>query len=144
MYDRKHLEKMLSINGIAPNASEEEVRKTLREARYRDEEVDQALAVLRGEAIATSDIAAGAAKLLTTDQTLSPADISRLLGIEVVLPKRATDQAPMPHPANLWKQRLVISLLSLLLAFIGLGLAMYLLKVGIFHPVSAYASFQLW
>ncbi len=140
MFDRKHLERILKINGASVSASDDEIRVVLRSAHYGDDEIVSALTVLRGGAD-PSTTGSGIHKLMHTDQVLSSKEISRLLGIDVVLPvtKRRRLHALTEMPTNV--QRFVIVLLSIVVAITGLGLAMYLLEFGVFHATAAIVPY---
>lgn len=133
MYDRKHIERVLKINGLTPEAGDEEIRAVLLAARYRDDEVDQAVRVLReNAALEDARDAKLVHKIMRTDSGLSASEVSKLLGIDVpvqalVTPERERlNRFTGVHVA-------VIAILSLLIAGIGLGLAMYAQGFGVFY-----------
>lgn len=138
MYDRKYIERVLTVNGLTVESSDEQIRSMLSSARYRDEEVEQALQVLRGNYVASGTTATDsvAQKILRTDSSLSPSEVSRLLGIDVSVqnltqPQKQKDgQLTGTHIA-------MIVLLSLLVATIGLGIAMYAHGFGVFYYEAA-------
>ncbi len=142
MLDRTHLERVLKINGVSPTAADEEIRAVLLSARYRDDEVSMALLVLRENVDTKGTRVDSLQKIMRSDQMLSAKEISSLLGIEVSVPAigRPKEQ---PAPASvLIGQRLAIAILSLLIALIGIGLAMYVEEFGVFHASAAITPYE--
>ena len=142
MLDRTHLERVLKINGVSPTADDEEIRAVLLSARYRDDEVSMALLVLRENVNTIATRVDGLQKLMRSDQSLSAKEISSLLGIEVLVP---TISRPKEQPASASVsigQHLAIATLSLLIALIGIGLAMYVEEFGVFHASAAIMPYE--
>ena len=71
MLDRTHLERVLKINGVSPTAADEEIRAVLLSARYRDDEVNMALLVLRENVDTKAARVDSLQKLMRSDQLLS-------------------------------------------------------------------------
>lgn len=142
MLDRKHLERILKINGVSATAADEEIRAVLLSAHYRAEEVDMALMVLRENIETKATRVDSLHKLVRTDDSLSAKEISKLLGIEVAIPVLHRQRNQPQSTAGLMAQRLVIALLSTVIAIIGLGLAMYLLEFGVFHATAAITPYD--
>lgn len=141
MYDRKHIERVLKINGLTLEASDEEVRAVLLGARYRDDEVDQALQVLRENTILdNAESAKLAHKIMRTDRGLSAGEVSRLLGIDVPVPALTTPQREQQNRFTT-THLAVITVLSLLVAGIGLGLAMYAQGFGVFYNEASVTTY---
>lgn len=144
MFDRKHIERILKINGVSLPAPDEEIRSVLLGARYRDEEVDMALMVLK-ETITQSDQSADSLqKLIRTDQSLSAKEISKLLGIEVTLTPKSEMRKSPSSPQLTLGHHIVIWLLAAIIGVFGILLAMYVLEFGIFHPSSAILFYEAW
>ncbi len=142
MLDRKHLERILKINGVSPTAADEEIRSVLLSAHYRNEEVEMALMVLRENLDTKATRVDSLHKLMRTDQTLSAKEISKLLGIEIALPVvRRGAQARSLSPSST-AERIVVAILSVVVALIGLGLAMYVLEFGVFHATAAVLPYD--
>ena len=47
MIERKHIEQLLKLNGLAPTSHDEEIKSVLLSARYKEDEVDTAILILR-------------------------------------------------------------------------------------------------
>jgi hypothetical protein len=141
MTDRNHLERLLRINGVVLPAPDDSVRAVLASAHFNESEIRAALVVLQStvptkESQPSSE---GAQKLLHTDQRLSAREISQLLGIDVVIPVHTKRQ---PKPERMPPQIMVtIAVLSVLVAFIGVGLAMFFMEVGVFHATAASSTY---
>lgn len=83
MFDRKQLERILTVNGVSPTEPDEVIRELLISARYNNKEVDLALMVLRENTGTHEQTVDSSHKIFRGDSVLSPGDISKLLGIEV-------------------------------------------------------------
>ncbi len=142
MLDRTHLERVLKINGVTPTAADEEIRAVLLSAHYREDEVDTALMVLRENVDTKVARVDSLHKLMRTDQLLSAKEISSLLGIEVSVPAIHRTKAPSPSAEVSVAQRLLIVILSVVIALMGLGFAMYVLKFGVFHATAAIVPYE--
>ena len=82
MINPGHIKKILEINGVASDAPDESIRSVLLSARYKKDEIDTAILVLREDEGAGVKVE-GLHKVFRTNDTLSPKEISQLLGIEV-------------------------------------------------------------
>ncbi len=136
MFDRKHIERLLAINGVLPTASDDEIREALFGAHYREDEATLALAVLR-ESSVVSQKSDGAEKLVHTDGVLNPKEISALLGIDVSVKPLSRPDTRREQVSLSSAHHLVIWLLAIAASLTGVVLAMYLLEFGIFHPTTA-------
>jgi hypothetical protein len=142
MLDRTHLERVLKINGVSPTAADEEIRAVLLSARYRDDEVNMALLVLRENVETKTTRVDSLHKLIRTDQLLTAKEISTLLGIEVSVPTMGRRKEQPEATSGAAGQRLAIAVLSVVLALIGLGLAMYIQEFGVFHASAAIMPYE--
>lgn len=138
MIDRKHIETLLHIHGIAPTAPDEEIRSILLSSHYNDDEINTAITVLRANKIDNTAHLDGLHKIYRTDSGLKPAEISALLGIdisvsELEIKNHRTRSVTKP-------QYFVVLGITLLLAFCGLIASMHATQTGPFHPSSALFS----
>lgn len=143
MLDRNHIERVLKINGVAPSANDNEIRSVLMAARFHDGEVDAALLILRS----TDDASRGPAidsmqKLLRTDRSLNAKEISNLLGIDMQLIDKSPSATRNSKQTISLSQHVVIWLLAIVISIIGIGLSMYLLHFGFFHPASTVTFYE--
>ncbi|MBY0310016.1 hypothetical protein K2Q16_02655 [Patescibacteria group bacterium] len=145
MLDRKHLERVLKINGVSPTASNDEIRTVLLSAHYREVEVDAALVLLQSsdQGVPASDTDS-MQKLLRTDGNLNAKEISKLLGIDIIIPgstsmatKASDRELSLGHHVVIWS-------LAIIIAILGLGLSMYALEYGFFHPASVVSFYEKW
>lgn len=142
MLDRKHLERVLKINGVSPTAADEEIRAVLLSAHYRADEVDMALMVLRENITTKTTRVDSLHKLVRTDDSLSAKEISKLLGIEVSVPTLGRPRQQVAKTTTTMTERVVVAVLSVVIALIGLGLAMYVLEFGVFHATAAILPYD--
>lgn len=134
MIDRRHIEKILRINGLSPTAEDEEIRSVLISAKWHKDDVETALTVLRENTTTGQAHVDVLHNVFNSDARLSPEAIQSLLGIDVEL---TSDQVAALHggkrTVSFW-QVLSIILYATVLAFGSIILVMYIQNVGIFHP----------
>lgn len=134
MTDKRHIESILKVNGLSPTAPDEEIRSVLLSARFNDDEVDTALMILRENVKTNVTRVDGLHKVFRTDGALKPAEVSRLLGIDVEIDK---DVSLRNDPKRFSVFELVLlSLVSSLVAVVCLLMYMYSEDIGLFHPSS--------
>ncbi len=132
MTDKRHIESILKVNGIAPTAADEEIKSVLLSARFNEDEVDAALMVLRENVKTNETRVDGLHKVFRTDGGLRPAEISKLLGIDIELTD-ADSVRTDPRRFSLL-ELVLLSLASSLLAIVCLLMYMYSEGIGWFHP----------
>jgi hypothetical protein len=132
MADRRHIESILKVNGIAPTAADEEIKSVLLSARFNDDEVDAALMILRENTKTNETRVDGLHKVFRTDKGLQPAEITKLLGIDIELTSAETVNTD-PRRFSLF-ELVLLSLASSLLAIVCLLMYMYSEGIGWFHP----------
>lgn len=133
--NRNQIRTLLKINGFGDTASDEEVRAVLLSANYSEDEVDNALVLLRESDLATSTRTDGLHKVFFSDDQLRPSEISGLLGVEVNLEnpisrRSRNNTMPLLHFILIW-------FISVVFAVSGILFYMYINQIGLFHPVSA-------
>lgn len=129
---KSDIEKILKINGVSASAPDEEIRSVLLSARYKNEEVDTAIMVLRENVKTHQTRVDGLHKVFRSDEALNPSEISALLGIEVEV-----DDVIMRRRRNremTFLQVVFVSIFATALALAGITFAMYINHVGPFHP----------
>ncbi len=134
MFDKKHIESILKINGLANSAPDEEIRSVLLSARFNDDEVQTAMMVLRENVKTNQTRVDGLHKVFRTDQALQPAEISRLLGIDINLEtpierQKSKRRYTLLHVFLLWATSMIIAVTAVMFY-------MYTLEMGLFHPTS--------
>lgn len=139
MLDRKHVERVLKINGVPIDAPEDEIRATLLSAHYHEHEVVAAIALLRQGEGAKSNDPQGPEKLFQSDQNLNPQDISRLLGIDVNVSSMVRARKLTIHQSSsgTLRQQVVLIVTACTFGILCFIAAMYLMEFGVFHPTAA-------
>lgn len=141
MMTREQLEKLLRLNGLEKTAKDEEIKSVLLSARYKEDEIDAAIMVLRENKHSHKTKVDGLHKVFRSDGSLSSAEISSLLGIDVDLEHRV-EAGARARQFSMMSQTLLF-LLSILIGLIAVLLYMYTSEIGIFHPTSAIAAPRL-
>ena len=136
MIDRQHIENVLRANGVPPTANDEEIRSVLLSAKWDKNEVDTALTVLKENTSSHQTHVDTLHKVFRSDDTLSPQEISSLLGIDLkvtdTLNKNSTSKK-----STFLSQSTLILIASFIIAFVSLGYVMYSQKMGPFYEASA-------
>lgn len=131
MADRRHIESILKVNGIAPTAPDEEIKSVLLSARFNNDEVDTALMILR-ENIKTNETRVdGLHKVFRTDTALRPSEVSKLLGIDIDI---VDEHSRRDSKRFSLLELTLLSVASALLAIVCLLVYMYSEGMGWFHP----------
>ncbi len=132
MTDRRYLESILKVNGLTPTAPDEEIKSVLLSARLNNDEVTAALMVLRENTKTNETRVDGLHKVFRTDSGLQPAEITKLLGIDVELTSAETVRTDPRRFTIL--ELILLSLASAVVAIICLLMYMYSEGIGWFHP----------
>ncbi len=134
MFDKRHIESILKINGLANSSPDEEIRSVLLSARFNNDEVETAMMVLRENTKTNETHVDGLHKVFRTDQALKPSEISQLLGIDVNL------ETPMERQLNERRYSILHVFLlwatSMIIAVTAVMFYMYTHDIGLFHPSS--------
>lgn len=139
MFERSHLETILKINGVSITASPEEIKDILLSASYNNQEIESAINMLKENATDNPVKFNDLQKVFLRDQALKPSEISALLGIEVKIGDVQITHAKS-RDMTLFQTFSVI-ILSLIVAFSGIIVGMYIYEAGLFHPtVTAFGS----
>ncbi len=135
MFQRNQLETILKINGVSINASPDEIREILLRASYNNEEIESAIMLLKenssGNPLKFTDLQ----KVFLTTDALKPAEISALLGIEVQIGNVQVTQSRSRELTGY--QTAIVTALAIIIAILGVGIAMYIYEVGFFHPTAS-------
>ena len=133
MIDRKHIEEILRINGLAPTAADEEIRSVLISAKWQEKDVQTALTVLRESESGDSHVDT-LHNVFVSDKKLSPESIQSLLGIDLEI--NSKDIAALKangRSLSLW-QIVAVILVATFLATGSIMAMMYVNNFGLFHP----------
>ncbi len=139
MLDFDQIQTILEIHGKSLHSSKEEVRTILLSAGCDETEIQKILFLCPAEPDKKKTRTEGLHRLFRTDVSLSSSEISALLGINV----RITE--PPKHVAVTKKkpaycQMVAVSVITILLAIVGLIFGMYAAEIGPFHKTVS-ASF---
>lgn len=137
MVNRDQIETILKINGVVPGSTDEIIRSVLLSARYSKDEVDTAIMVLRENTKNKTTRVDGLHKIFRTDESLRPEEISQLLGIDVDISDKINPKGKSRDLSTF--QYVIVWAASAVLAIAGLVFYMYLHKIGLFHPASAFS-----
>lgn len=136
MLQKQKIESILKINGASTTSSDDEIRSVLLSARYSSDEVEDAILVLRGNSAKNCSTIDGLHKVFRTGESLKPSEISLLLGIEVNIVE-LSDKKVVEAKKVVLLNGVIIVVVALILALLGVLFAMYIYKVGVFHPAVA-------
>jgi len=126
MIEKKHLESFLKANGIAPTASDEEIRSVLISARWDHSEIDTALIVLRENMSNHETHVDTIHKVFNTDSRLNAAEINSLLGIKVSLSTEDIRTSLSDTRASVERTRMAAGfVLALVISGCSLGYIVY-------------------
>jgi hypothetical protein len=136
MIKREQVESILRINGVEPTSPDEQIRSVLLSARYSQDEVDTAIMVLRENTKTNKTRVDGLHKVFRSEESLSPNEISALLGIDVEV-EAVSDPQEKARALSSY-QYVLLWIFSLMFAMAGIAVYMYLHKIGIFHPTVGF------
>jgi hypothetical protein len=137
MFDKKHIETILKLNGIGTGSPDEQIRSVLLSARFNNDEVETALMVLKQNMKTNETHVDGLHKVFRSDQTLKASEISQLLGVDVNI-----DETIQLGEGSMMKRRftivqvLILWFVSMILAITGVLFYMFTHDIGVFHPSS--------
>lgn len=140
MIEKRNIEAFLRINGIPPTAKDEEIRSVLISARWNKNEVDTALMVLKENIKNQTTHVDTLHKVFNSDNRLTSAEISSLLGIDVDITGSDVGDLAGQRAKVQRIQSIAIFILSISIAVGSLGYLMYKEKVGYFNDGSAMPS----
>lgn len=133
MLEKRNIEAFLKVNGIPPTAKDEEIRSVLLSARWNNNEVDTALMVLKENTKNNETHVDTLHKVFNSDDRLSSAEISKLLGIDVNLSDFEGVSVSKKHQSLSTMGNISVLVLSLIIAISSIGYLMYQQKAGVFH-----------
>jgi len=134
LINKKYLESLLHANGVKPPTTDEEIRSVLISARFKDNEVEKALMILREDTESHETRVETLHNVFRSDKKLRPQEISDLLGVEVNISNFDEED---PGISQERYRRIQVMQSVVLAVMIALGLiwfVMYKEKVGAFHP----------
>lgn len=144
MFDKRFIERFLRLNNVDLTASEEEIRAVMHEARWADNDVAAAIALIKGDTKSEQALSERIKeKTFRPDMDWSSNKLSSLLGIDVIVDPQAIQTHPPTRAqvVDFGKKLLLgicaIATAAIIAATVGI-IVMYLLEVGPFtRPVDA-------
>ena len=138
MIDKSQLKIFLKLNGLRPESSDKEIKSVLMNAKWHEDDVKNALLVLRDGAEAKGEYVESLYKVFRSDDgRLKPETIASLLGIHIEV-KNIDIMRPKTKPIfhSIYKalEIVFISIVLAALAFVG---ALWYFKAGMFHISAA-------
>ena len=133
MIEKRNVEAFLRVNGIPPTAKDEEIRSVLLSARWNNNEVDTALMVLKENIVNNKTHVDTLHKVFNSDDRLSSAEITKLLGIDVNLSDHNFADINHTYNRTLNHSALITLILSIIIAVSSIGYLMYKEQAGVFH-----------
>lgn len=130
--NRNQLKSILKINGYTEDASDDDVRAVLLQAKYSESEIENALIILRQSDVKPMVRSDGLHTVFYSDSHLKPREIAGLLGIEVDF-EASSFRLEEKKSFNL-NEVLIIMVLSAVIAILGIVIYMYSNQIGFFHP----------
>ena len=136
MIEKRNLEAFLRVNGIPPTAKDEEIRSVLLSARWNNNEVDTALMVLKENVKNNETHVDTLHKVFNSDDRLSSAEITKLLGIDVNLSDHNLADINKAYQQTLNHSAIITLILSIVIAISSIGYLMYKEQAGVFHDTN--------
>jgi len=131
MIDRSYIERILKLNGLGPDAPDEEIKSLLVSASWHEKDVETALVVLREDSDSNQHIKS-VHQVLNTEDKINYLDLQSLLGINVDV--KSTPYVVVRNQTQALKAQifsiLVIATIISLLSLIGV---MWFFKIGFFY-----------
>lgn len=136
MIEKRNVEAFLKANGIPPTAKDEDIRSVLLSARWNNREVDTALMVLKENIVSNKTHVDTLHKVFNSDDRLSSAEITKLLGIDVDLSDHNSNQKDGTFSQQVHHSSLITIILAILIAVSSIGHLMYQEQAGFFHETN--------
>lgn len=134
MIDRAHIEKILKLNGLAPDSPDDEIKALLISAKWHERDVETALVVLREDSHQEKSISAVRQVLHSDEKIISSTDLQSLLGMEVDV--RSVPSVVFKTQSKAIRAQICsMVIVSVVIAGLSLLGMMWLFKIDIF---SAY------
>ncbi len=134
MIKREHIERLLALNGITPSASDDEIKSLLLSARWKQDDVEAAVIVLRENKTTHEKHVDSLHKVFQSDDRLRPDVVASLLGVHMDVGAADLRRAKKRKRGSVsLQQGASIALFAIVLATGFVLFSMWHLEVGIFH-----------
>ena len=134
MFERRHIEELLRVNGVPLSSPDEEIKSVLISARWHEKDVETAMLVLRENTASHESHVDTLQKMFRSDSALSSETISALLGVDVNVETGSIDTRSQNKNRSLtFVQGIQIAVLSAVLSSTCVLGAMWHIHAGLFH-----------
>ncbi len=134
MFERRHIEELLRVNGVPLSSPDEEIKSVLISARWHEKDVETAMMILRENTISHESHVDTLQKIFRSDSALSAETISALLGVDVNVETGSIETMTRNKRRSLsFGQGIQIAVLSAVLASSCVLGAMWHIHAGLFH-----------
>lgn len=134
MLNREHIEKLLVTNGVAPTASDEEIKSVLLSARWHKDDVETAMIVLRENTSTHQSHIDSLHKIFRSDERLKPETVSALLGVSMNVSSANLPRSKgSRRPQLTLLQFLGIFVIASVIAVGMVTLSLWQFEIGPFH-----------
>jgi hypothetical protein len=134
MFERRHVEELLRINGVPLTAPDEEIKSVLISARWHEQDVETAMTILRENTTSHKTHVDTLQKMFRTDEKLKPETISALLGVDIDIESGSIRTLAQQRKRSLTPgQGVQIAILSTVLSSACVLGAMWFTHAGLFH-----------
>lgn len=134
MFTRNQIEKLLQVNGVAVDDSDEQIKSVLISAQWHADDVEAAILVLRENIHSHETHVDSLHKIFRSDDRLRPETISSLLGIEMDITSADIELSRARARGGMTSMQIMfITIMSLVLSLLFVFVAMWYLKMGLFH-----------
>jgi hypothetical protein len=134
MFQRQDIEKLLRLNGVSLDDSEDEIKSVLISAQWHKDDVEAAVMVLSENPNDHKTHIDSLHKVFRSDERLRPETISSLLGIDMNITSKEIEQRKRQANGNMQpSQILTVAVMALMLSLIFVFASMRYLEMGLFH-----------
>jgi hypothetical protein len=134
MIEKRHVEQILRINGLATDSSDDDIKSILIGARWHEDDVETALVVLRENTESKVQHIDSFHNVYHSSAQLNPETLSAILGIDVEV--ESITNSRRNELIHAYKMQIFgIAVFSVLLALSSMLFIMWYMKVGVFFSV---------
>lgn len=134
MFERRHIEELLRINGVPTTAPDEEIKSVLLSARWHEKDVETAMHVLRENKTNHKTHVDSLHKIFSSDSKLRPETINALLGIDIEIPRGGIDTDKRHIRRSVTPLKVIqIFCVTIILSVLCLFFSMWYFEIGMFH-----------
>ena len=136
MIDRQHIERILRMNGLTETAADEEIKALLLSAKWKQDDVETALTVLRENKETHEERVETSHNIFRSDTRLQPESIQSLLGIDVGITSDEIENIRSARQHISIAQAATILFFAMMFALVCMFAFMWYHQMGIFFSIS--------